>query len=165
VISNERQEDLRRLQGLLSENWDAPIVVTTTIQFFESLFSNRSLACRKLHRLAGAVILLDEVQTLPARLAVPTLAALACLAAPPFNASAVLMTATQPAFAHLSPKVAELCGKPWTPSEIVSDPPRLFSQIRRTSFVWPKEGQSTSWKELAEEVGSLDPNRLWLWST
>ena len=159
VISNERQEDSRRLQGLLSENWDAPIVVTTTIQFFESLFSNRSSACRKLHRLAGAVILLDEVQTLPARLAVPTLAALACLAAPPFNASAVLMTATQPAFAHLSPKVAELCGKPWTPSEIISDPPRLFSQTRRTSFVWPKEGQFTSWQELAEEVDSLDPRQ------
>ena len=157
--SNEQQEDSRRLQGLLSENWDAPIIVTTTIQFFESLFSNRSSACRKLHRLASSVILLDEVQTLPARLAVPTLAALTCLTAPPFNASAVLMTATQPAFAHLSPKVAELCGHPWTPVEIVSDPPQLFAQIQRTKFVWPKEGQSTSWSELAEVIDGLDPRQ------
>jgi CRISPR/Cas system-associated endonuclease/helicase Cas3 len=159
AIGNEWQEDSRRIQGMLSENWDAPIVVTTTIQFFESLFSNRSSGCRKLHRLAGSVILLDEVQTLPARLAVPTLGALACLTAPPFNASAVLMTATQPAFAHLSPKVAELCGRPWMPDEIVPDPPRLFSQIRRTRFVWPQEGQSTSWRELAEEIDGLDPRQ------
>lgn len=159
AIGNEQPEDAQRLRGLLSENWDAPIVVTTTVQFFESLFSNRSSACRKLHRLAGSVILLDEVQTLPARLAVPTLAALSCLTAPPFKATAALMTATQPAFAHLSPKVAELCGRPWAPDEIVSNPPHLFSQIRRTAFVWPKEGQSTSWRELAAEVDSFRPRQ------
>jgi|GEM_PF-2179667 len=97
----------------------------------------------------------------PARawLARPTLAALACLTAPPFNATAMLMTATQPAFTHLSPNVEELCGHVWAPSETVAAPRRLFSLIRRTKFVWPAEGQFTGWRELADELSHLDPRQ------
>ncbi|MGH8527640.1 MAG: CRISPR-associated helicase/endonuclease Cas3, partial [Gammaproteobacteria bacterium] len=93
-------EDPERRRRLLAENWDAPMVVTTSVQMLESLFSNRPSACRKLHRLARSVILFDEVQTLPASLAVPTLAALSHLAHA-YGSSVVFYTDTQPAFTLL----------------------------------------------------------------
>jgi CRISPR-associated endonuclease Cas3-HD len=136
---------------LLAENWDAPIIVTTSVQFLESLFSNRPSTCRKLHRLAESVVLFDEVQTLPTRLAIPTLATLSRLAER-YRATIVFGTATQPAFTHLSNSVHEFSGCHWHPREIVPAQLELFKRAKRTHVNWPKMDCGTSWAELAEEL-------------
>jgi len=121
---------------LLAENWDAPVVVTTSVQFLESLFANRPAACRKLHRMARSVVLFDEVQTLPSDLAVLTLATLSRLSER-YSTSVVFGTATQPAFTHLDEAVRRYCHTGWRPREIAPPALALFSRARRTKVDWP----------------------------
>jgi CRISPR-associated helicase Cas3/CRISPR-associated endonuclease Cas3-HD len=145
-------DSLIRSVRLLAENWDAPIVVTTSLQLLESLFSNRPSACRKLHRLAGSVLLFDEVQTLRTDLAVPTLAALSRLVER-YGATVVFSTATQPAFQHLDAHVRRYCAGGWRPQEIAVDSASLFRRAARTTVHWPSSfDERTSWEDLARTL-------------
>jgi CRISPR-associated endonuclease/helicase Cas3 len=134
---------------LAAENWDAPIVVTTTVQFFESLFAHRPSACRKLHNLVNSIIVLNEVQTLPAGLLAPILEGLQQLV-DSYGATVVLSTATQPALVDSgSPYLRGLRGDI---REIVPDPARYFQALRRVNYERPDE--PWTWKRVAQEMTS-----------
>ncbi len=140
-----------RQRRLLSENWDAPIVLTTNVQLLESLFSNRPSSCRKLHHLMDSVILFDEAQSLPQHLAVPTLAALSHLTTA-YRSTVVFSTATQPAFDTLDAAVKKHAVRGWQPREVVTDNLVLFKTLQRVAVRWPDRDKKRSWTELAAEV-------------
>lgn len=144
-----------RQRRLLSQNWDAPIVLTTNVQLLESLFSNRPSACRKLHNLMEAVILFDEAQSVPQHLAVPTLAALSHLSAT-YRSTVVFATATQPAFDTLHDAVENHAASGWRPIEAVPGHSALFDALRRVVVGWPKAGEKRSWADLAVELCAME---------
>lgn len=157
-LETERQDAEgagERQRRLLSENWDAPIVLTTNVQLLESLFSNRPSACRKLHNLMDSVILFDEVQSLPPHLAVPTLAALSHLSVA-YRSTVVFATATQPAFDSLDTAVKKHAVNGWQPQEAVPEHPALFTALERVTVRWPDRDKKHSWTELASEVRSAN---------
>lgn len=96
-------DDMDRYE-LTTENWDAPIVVTTNVQFFESIYSNRSSKLRKLHNIEDSIICFDEAQIIPLKLFNPCMEAIAVLCSD-FGVSAVLMSATIPNFAKYCPSL------------------------------------------------------------
>lgn len=124
-LKDESSKDKLRLA---SENWDMPVVVTTAVQFFESLFADRSSRCRKLHNIAGSVIILDEAQMLPLNLLRPIMQAIKELARN-YHCSVVLCTATQPAVQteHGFYRGFE------NVRELAPDPAALFAQLKRTT--------------------------------
>jgi len=134
---SENADELEYRSALATENWDAPVIVTTAVQFFESLYANRSSKCRKLHNIANSVLIFDEAQMIPSNNLRPCVAAIAELVRA-YNATAVLCTATQPAIDEMlleyskKESVVELC----------PDVDGMFEKFRRTSF--EKEGRLTT---------------------
>ena len=152
----ERESSQSRLA---CENWDAPVVVTTSVQFFESLFAARTSRCRKLHNIVGSVVVLDEAQLLPPEFLKPILAVLNLLTRH-YGVSVVLSTATQPALArqeYFDPQktiaglenVRELMqGGP----HIVT-PDEIYQDLQRVRVHLPADWQTrTTWEDLAARL-------------
>ena len=130
---------------LASENWDAPVVVTTAVQFFESLYACRSSRCRKLHNIAESVVILDEVQLLPTRLLLPCTEAIRQLALH-YRTSFVLSTATQLNF----PGIDALSVR-----EIVPQSLDLYHRLKRTNIEFPVDlTMRHTWDDIADELKS-----------
>ena len=122
---------------MAAENWDAPIIVTTNVQLFESLFSNRPGRCRKLHRIARSVIILDEAQMLPLDFMQPIVDVLKSLQRS-FSVSVMLTTASQPAIAGVKSHVPSTPGAVLdgigTVHEVMPDPEGLSLSLRRAEI-------------------------------
>lgn len=142
-----RDDDVAERSKLASENWDAPLIVTTTVQLFDSLFANRPSRCRKLHNIANSVVILDEVQALPVELLEPLVSLLQSLVTR-CRASVILCTATQPALSH------ERWGFTPAPREIVPRYAKHFEQLIRVSYERPSE--TWSWQRLADEAAACE---------
>ncbi len=135
-----------------AENWDMPVIVTTVVQLFESLFSNKPSALRKVHRLAGSVIVLDEVQSLPDRLLLPILSVLRHLTEH-FGTTVVLCTATQPAFETLPP-LRDLAARGLI-RDMAADSQRHAAVFRRVVYRWRLDPRPTL-DQIAREAAGQD---------
>ncbi len=144
-----RDERLRERLKLATENWDYPIVVTTNVQLFESMFANKPSVCRKLHNIANSVVILDEVQTLPMGYLQPIVDSLKTYNRL-FNVSVMLTTASQPVLSGLiegcNPKSAFSGIEHVT--EIIPPNLRLHERLRRVELNIDNDGKS--YDEVAE---------------
>jgi CRISPR-associated endonuclease/helicase Cas3 len=130
-----------------TENWDVPIIVTTSVRFFESLFSHRPADLRRVHNIARSIVILDEVQTLPRKFVQPILSMIEDLA-DNWQTTFLFCTATQPAFEKSkNSKERDPRWAPRTIQEIMPDPRDLFGQLKRVEVEWP-DGKST-WNAIA----------------
>lgn len=131
---------------LATENWDAPVIVTTSVQFFESLYSCKPSRCRKLHNIAESIVILDEAQLLPPKFIWPCTEALALLTQH-YRTTIVLSTATQPALSCIGPL------KPGDIKEIIPKPQDLYKRLKRVDIEFPKDlNKNISWQILATEL-------------
>ena len=147
IVSDEQFEDAETKMRR-AENWEAPLIITTNVQFFESLFSNNPGRCRKVHNIANSVVILDECQSLPPELVAPTCSMLRQLACR-WNTTIILCSATQPAFDHEQLKEDERLHA----QEIIPRELKLFDRLKRVELDWLYSSDSTSaalsWSDVA----------------
>jgi len=140
---------------LASENWDAPVIVTTSVQFYESLFSNRTSRSRKVHNIVDSVVIIDEVHLLPVHVLDPIKRIMNDLALN-YGVSFVLSSATQPALQALKTMEGQTEGLD-NIQEIVPDPVALHHRLRRVTVeIPPSLQESTTWEALSKELSALE---------
>ncbi len=154
--SNLDDNDSTPMARLAAENWDAPLIVTTSVQFFESLFAAKTSRCRKLHNIANSVVVLDEAQLLPTEFLEPIMSAMKLLA-DHYKTSFVICTATQP----LLEKQEGFPRFPGLPHgsirEIVNDVPSLYRDLKRVEVLPPDDFRKPkTWEEVAAELKEED---------
>ena len=154
--SNLDDDETTIRSRLAAENWDAPLIVTTSVQFFESLFSAKPSRCRKLHNIVNSVIILDEAQLIPTDYLRPILETMRILVEH-YRVTFVICTATQPVFE----KQKEIPDFPGLPKgsirEIIQDVSGLYKNLERVKLELPKKvAVPVEWKSLAEELSGYD---------
>jgi CRISPR-associated endonuclease/helicase Cas3 len=161
-ITRDGTEDCSSIQKrkeLACENWDFPIIVTTTVQFFESLFSNRRSQCRKIHNLAESVVIFDEVQTLPKEVILPTLQMLKDVQAT-MRTSFLFCTATQPAFEKREgfDGIGAIC-------PLIDDPAILYENTKRVEYSLLNDLTPVDYSRLLEAVTDTEGSALVIFNT
>ena len=148
VATHKIPED-EKVRAEITARWSAPIIVTTAVNFFETLFSDDPGELRKLHIFSNSVILFDECQTLPCSLTDATLNAVNYLCKK-YNSSVLFSTATQPSFGHRK-------DVDWNPIEICRDKDLLFSMADRVKVEWRiKNHARTPFETIADEMNQTD---------
>lgn len=147
VLVDHSQSDLPEESRELAARWSAPVIITTSVRFFETLFSDRPAGCRKLHNIADSVVVFDEAQSLPANLTSATLRAVNELCSR-YRTTMVFSTATQPDFAARK-------DLDWVPREILPEHKELFEALKRVDVEWRLEHEMPL-EAIAEEMAGRD---------
>jgi len=158
-IADESIQDESYSRRLATENWDYPIIVTTSVQFFESLFGNKPSRCRKVHNIAQSVVIFDEVQTLPKELVLPTLSMLKNVQKV-LGTSFLFCTATQPAF-----EKSEGFNGIENIQSLVENPKEVFDATRRVKYLAVDDYQPISIEELSGKVLEENDSALCIFNT
>jgi len=160
--ATDRNEDYsteQKRKQLACENWDFPVIVTTTVQFFESLFSNKPSKCRKIHNIAESVVIFDEVQTIPKEIVLPTLGMLNDVQEV-MRASLLFCTATQPAY-EKRPGFDGIT----TITPLIEEPGNLYDKTKRVTYHLLGDLAPISFSRLTDEVIELDQSALVIFNT
>ncbi len=154
--SNLDDDACTEKQRLAIENWDAPIIVTTNVQLFESLYSNRTSRCRKLHNIANSILILDEAQMLPPEFLKPILSVLNELNKL-FNVTVLFTTATLPVLTgKIGEREAAFKGIEAPVTNIIKNADEIENCLKRVEIEILDRNESIPFPELAQELKKCD---------